>query len=1090
MSFGPLSPFDLPMVLEEIGTFLSPSDLCACALVSRYWHAYFEPFLYWLALEDCDAIAKHLYTINIARPLKLGKWADIETKEGFDPNYRLQVDYAAHIDALLERIKRSSSIHRETRRVLTRVPYRSFILLGVLCNNIRSIDFSIWCGRSVGYPGPEVDPQVYTMSTQYMQTQERPDRVIEVIERSALLERLILREYYKDDDTTTLFVNSPSLKSLHLTQISLRNTSNESENPQCLNPHPDAHPALEELLIFRPSRYPTDMLMDLARLQPNLRTFQFTCESRVEPPFFVAPGFHALTRLGVHIESACSIAPILKSASRLEYLWIEGRLPFDEALGLTFKVSSCTVRSPVLNCDPAGFDEPWACNEMEKLIILPDCEPKDSSMAGQSSYTALQAQYAFYLQLSRLKSLKTLDFGGGVGSRSFHAERYLELLCGLDQLEVLNWHSRGLDWSSQATVEHAVLVANHWPHLKTIHGLYHYACRPFIEMSLGSLNPFDLPMVLEEIGTLLSPSDLCACALVNRHWHTYFAPFLYWLALEDCDALLQRLYDINIAHPLEIGWYANPENINGKYFKTRNFKKPKNFKEIKNFRTTKIFDPMYRLEVDYLSQIDTLLRRIEHPSVSSAVHRKARRVLSCQSLMSFILLGTLCDNVREIDFSFKAPPTLINPGPGISPEVCAISTKHVLTQERPDRVIEVIERSTRLERLVLKDDCEKYPAIYRWTKSSLPGSRHDVQLLFLSTPRWPNLRLVQLCGCALDDSFLRTLFDNTPVLKCLRMDEITIRNTSNFDTDLGTLDLHPDAHPALEELMMFRPKNYPIKKQMDFARVQPNLKTLSLTYDNEFHLPPFIAPGFHALRKLRVHVIAFACNIAPLVQAANRLEDLWIRGSVLLDKALALAIKKHRQTLTKLVIDIRVGSEPTTQQTPWSLNGPENPLHLILRSCHALKSCAFPRCVLKCDPAEFDQPWVCNEIEELTILPDCEPEIPLRESSYTAFQAQSALFLQLSRLKSLKTLGFSGGVGSRSFNVEDHLSMLCELDELEELQLYSYDFHTNVHLTVEHAILVTNNWPRLKAIRGLMHFVNEDFVEYVRMQRPDLDLTF
>ncbi|KAF9929227.1 hypothetical protein BGZ67_006442 [Mortierella alpina] len=538
MSFGTLSPFDLPMVLEEIGTFLGPSDLCACALVSRYWHAYFEPFLYWLALEDCDAIAKHLYTINIARPLKLGKWADIETKESFDPNYRLQVDYAAHIDALLERIKRSSSIHRETRRVLTRVPYRSFILLGALCDNIRSIDFSIWCGRSVGYPGPEVDPQVYTMSAQHMQTQERPDRVIEVIERSALLERLILREYYKDDDTTTLFVNSPSLKNLHLTQISLRNTSNESVNPRCLNPHPDAHPALEELLIFRPSRYPTDMLMDLARLQPNLRTFQFTCESRVEPPFFVAPGFHALTRLGMHIESACSIAPILKSASRLEYLWIEGRLPFDEALGLAFKsfswtlttlvikcyngesipttwpppgslndayvnplhlilrnchaLKSCTVRSPVLNCDPAGFDEPWACNGMEKLVILPDCEPKDSSMAGQSSYTALQAQYAFYLQLSRLKSLKTLDFGGGVGSRSFHAERYLELLCGLDELEVLNWHSRGLDWSSQATVEHAMLVANHWPRLKAIHGLYHYACRPFIEYVLTHRPDVDL----------------------------------------------------------------------------------------------------------------------------------------------------------------------------------------------------------------------------------------------------------------------------------------------------------------------------------------------------------------------------------------------------------------------------------------------------------------------------------------------------------------------------------------------------------------------------------------------------------------------
>ncbi|KAF9966850.1 hypothetical protein BGZ70_001016 [Mortierella alpina] len=608
-------------------------------------------------------------------------------------------------------------------------------------------------------------------------------------------------------------------------------------------------------------------------------------------------------------------------------------------------------------------------------------------------------------------------------------------------------------------------------------------------MCLESLNPLDVPMILEEIGTFLGPSDLYACALVNRHWHSHFAPFLYWLALEDCDAIVQRLYDNNVAYPLEIGAYANykTNNIKAGNFLIKNFKKPNKFK------TQKIFDPKYRLEEDYLSQIDTLLRRIENPSTSSVVHRKARRVLSCQSLMSFILLGTLCDKVREINFSFKAPPTFISPGPGIDPQVCALSTKHVFSQERPDRVIEVIERNALLERLVLKDDCEKHPAVYRWVDPALQKPWCDVQLP-LTAPRWPNLRWVQLSGCVLEDSFLRTLFANTPVLKSLRLDEITVHRTSNSGTDLDLLDLHPAAHPALEELMMFRPKNYPIGMQMDLARVQPNLKSLSLTYNKQFHGPLFTTPGFYALRRLRIHAVdaGAGCNISAIVQSANRLEDLWIGGEgVILDEALALAIRRHCQTLTKLVIDIRYWSMPRLDHPPGSLNGPENPLHMILRSCHALLSCTFPSSALSCDPAEFARPWGCNEIEKLIVVPDCEPEEPLPgQASYTPLQAQSALFLQLSRLKSLKTLGFSGGVGSRSFHVEDQLRMLCGLEELEELQLYSSSLETNPKLTVEHGRLVSHHWPRLKAIRGLMHLASESFVEYVRIHRPDLDLTY
>ncbi|KAF9281473.1 hypothetical protein BGZ68_006626 [Mortierella alpina] len=575
------------------------------------------------------------------------------------------------------------------------------------------------------------------------------------------------------------------------------------------------------------------------------------------------------------------------------------------------------------------------------------------------------------------------------------------------------------------------------------------------------LSPLDLPLVLEEIGTHLKPSDLYACALVSRHWNTYFAPFLYWLALEDCDAIAQRLYDINIARPLKLGKFANVES-------------------------RKKFDPNYRLQVDYLSHVDALVKKIDHSSSSSAMHRRARRTLRCESLMSFILLGTLCDNVREIFLTLRSSSTLADPRPEVDPEVYTMSRKHLLTQERPDRVVQVLERCARLERLVLKDRFTAYGAYYQLTRSARLGHWRDVRLP-LTAPRWPNLKLVELHGCTLDGSFLRILFINAPILKILRLTEISIRTTSDPNADLGFLDPHPDAHPALEELLIFRPDIYPIGMQLELARLQPKLKTLQITYEQDSGPPLFFAPGFHALEKLRVHTKS-SYSIAPVVQAANRLGHLWVEGKVVIDEAMALGIKRHSWTLTTLTINCL--ARATWQ--PVSNNGAENPLHLILRSCHALKSCTMLNPSLDCNPAEFDRPWVCNEIEHLIILPNCEPKDigAGQTAAYTSFQAQAALYLQLSRLKSLKTLGFGGGVGSRSFYVEEHLEMLCGLDQLEVLHLHSQDLDSNAQVTVEHAVLVTNHWPRLKAIQGLYHFVCKPFVEYVKTHRPDLDLSY
>ncbi|KAF9966851.1 hypothetical protein BGZ70_001017 [Mortierella alpina] len=587
-------------------------------------------------------------------------------------------------------------------------------------------------------------------------------------------------------------------------------------------------------------------------------------------------------------------------------------------------------------------------------------------------------------------------------------------------------------------------------------------------MSFGPLSPFDLSLVLMEIGTLLGRSDLCACALVNRHWHSHFAPFVYWLELEKCNAIARRLYDINIARPLKVGRFAQ-------------------------VKPEKSFDPNYRLLADYLAHMDALVERIKRPSSSPAFHRRIPRALLSLSYLSFTLLGTLSDNVRKINFTFVTPQPFADPGDEIDPDVYAFSAKEPI-QERPDRVMEVIERSGRLEHLALSDYCGSTIRIFRWIHSANPGQWRDMQLP-LSAPRWPNLKLVELRVCTLDEFFLRTLFVNSPGLKILRLTEVSIRSTSGVDENLGFMNPHPDAHPILEELLIARPKLFPAWMQVDLARIQPNLKTFQLCWETTSEPPLLFARGFNALTTLGVYFDS-PYSIAPVVQAASRLESMCIKGKLLLDEALCLAFKRHSWTLTTLMIVTDTELRPATMFAPGSRNHAVDPLHLILRTCHALKFCTVLSPVLKCDPTAFDQPWACNEIEKLIIIPDCEPKavVPLigqsSSASYTPLEAQHAFYRQLARLKSLQILGFYGNVGSRSFHAERYLELLCDLDQLEVLKWHARDLDSSAQPTIEHAVLVVNHWPRLKAIRGLYHYVCRPFVDHVKAHRPDLDLRF
>ncbi|KAF9178141.1 hypothetical protein BGZ51_008083 [Haplosporangium sp. Z 767] len=578
------------------------------------------------------------------------------------------------------------------------------------------------------------------------------------------------------------------------------------------------------------------------------------------------------------------------------------------------------------------------------------------------------------------------------------------------------------------------------------------------------LSPLDLPNIIEQVGTYLGLKDLCACALVNSHFYIYLGPFLWWLSLENTGAILWHLYNSNIRFIAQKVSQKNSVN------------------------------PLYRLEEDFLNHIDKLVKKIES---TSAIHRRTRTHLSSTSLLSFILLGWFCDNVRSIDFRFlkqnaphESPRDLDHK---LDPAIYTISMDYAYSQERPDRIVQVIERSRCLEELTLQNTMAKETSalFYRWIDARLPERLHRESPLI--APQWPHLHTVYLRECNIDGDFVRILLCNSPLLRRLLLFDIdfhqgTKTQPSTLRPSMDTPDnidsnqeSGSDAHPSLRELTLRYFHTMRLAANQDLARLLPHYQKLAVAEEKGYNPWLSFQTGFKSLRTLYLVFPPLSIenphsvNITGVVIAAARLENLTIGGGICFDEILCSAIRERSGTLTTLAIQYDVG-----------IMGYSSSLYSILRSCYKLKSFKVFGLTLDCDPAEFDKPWACTELETLVVTPNCVA----RESMYTSLEAQRAFYRQIASLIHLKVLGFGGGVGCNSFYAADELHLLAGLEQLEILNLKSVRFEGNAALTVEDAQMMERCWPKLRAILGLYHMDLEPFVSYMESHRPEVSLAY
>lgn len=576
---------------------------------------------------------------------------------------------------------------------------------------------------------------------------------------------------------------------------------------------------------------------------------------------------------------------------------------------------------------------------------------------------------------------------------------------------------------------------------------------------------------LELIGAYLDDDyknipTLKACSLVNHEWHRHFAPFLWWRIIDDFDRVLLRLYKIKFAPSLP---YVDPEA---------------------------------RLEPEFLALVDIFVAKVDDPTIPMAIHRERRTYIKTPSLISFIILGGLCKPVRAIDFEVNMPPRFqiydASVRQLVAPENVRMSEDYWDTEQRIENILTVLENSPLLEILRLCDSSLFPRGIpYQWRQLSLPPRAATEWSLIGSAeaatepPRWPKLRAATFERTKVDHHYLKIFLHNAPRLRSLHLNRIEILNPrgnaikrhilpdpsalAQRNRGLHCSDDSTSPYAGIKELSMLAILGITPQEQLKFALGLPDLVTFTFRLD-----PRIISVGF-AYKLGFAHLTSLTLsgnfNHEVLIRAASRLEYVHLTDTTFVDDDLFKTICKHSDTLETVFIRSRNAI----------LDEGLGP-HRILRTCHRLLEFTLQSPRFDCDPEMFrDYPWVCTGLQTLLVVPDCSTT----GSAFTPFQAQTALFQRIaSTLTELKSLSFGGGTGSFKFKPHEGLTLLTPLKELEVLNLKSESLSSNAELTVEHAKVVVSEWPELRAIEGLYHYVCREFISYVQEHRPEVAFPF
>ncbi|KAF9430833.1 hypothetical protein BGZ76_000688, partial [Entomortierella beljakovae] len=423
------------------------------------------------------------------------------------------------------------------------------------------------------------------------------------------------------------------------------------------------------------------------------------------------------------------------------------------------------------------------------------------------------------------------------------------------------------------------------------------------------LTPFDLSLVMEQIGSYLDIHSLVSCSLVSRTWYSNFAPFIWWYILDDCDTLL---FNIQNRHKIAFD----------KVLKNDFTTDVKSKSKIPN-------DPHFHLETEYVNTVSAFVKKVD--GSSRAFHKQLRTHLNNRSYASFIIMGWLCDDIRHIDFIFTRPHQF-----GAShntPDMYKLSSEFYDSQLRCDRVIEIVEKSRNLESLQIDGHSVVFRSaspiyiddhIYRWLKLNNPSTP--------ITPRWHYLTNVIVRDCQVDQEFIKILLLNSPLIIDLELKRVRILSKTG-NTALNLDSIFETKHPPIKRLLLEMVSGVTTGELARFVSMLPDLEELCV-YNGNLPLQEIHSThNFPNLRQLNIGEIAHQSSgaaVASFIRSSPRLENLRL-AKVYLTAVVFRAIRGLANTLIELNI-LQCMSDGSDGDG----------IHRILASCRNLK--AF-RCI-------------------------------------------------------------------------------------------------------------------------------------------------
>ncbi|KAF9994068.1 hypothetical protein BGZ79_001212 [Entomortierella chlamydospora] len=580
-----ISPFDISLITDRIGSYLTKKDCSNCILANKTFYNLFKSFLWrnivntqLKPIEDGykEALLHNGYRIRKLEIVEFkserllqflaGPPAPCKRLLDFDCTLKGDTESQELYMSFLDIVEQNTSlqrctihrtygddaihVHKRLFKVISNHPslkrlrfmdsqgvhhqvYRALLQHLPVTTDTLVLHWSI---AAIGDSGdlleeadwPDNYPRLHTLALGLLLSGHQDSTVIPFIQRCSALENVRIHHYWRSlSKLITIFGDVQRLP--NLSSVSFLMSCLEEED--------------WKLLVTGLRGRIKSFSADITQFKPSAGAFVKAMTTHWSETLQVIRIQRQVDVLSEEIELILTTCPNLRTFSVFTTLIEYGRTRGD------FNGIKAWIRD-----DEECATADWVCLGLENLELTfldcrmlylgcidemdPEIEPRYSQLH-QEGWTVKGIQ-RIYQQLGRLTKMVHLRIGWhSTDSLYFNANMDMSLKYGLDHLKGLK-KLRVLDISCIRYVkigqEEVEWMVENWPNLRRIRGLitkttgrFHGRLGEFEQLDMDDLiTPFDIPLIADLIAQYLSKKDYANCIYVSKTFHGLFKRYFWY----------------------------------------------------------------------------------------------------------------------------------------------------------------------------------------------------------------------------------------------------------------------------------------------------------------------------------------------------------------------------------------------------------------------------------------------------------------------------------------------------------------------------------------------------------------------------------